>query len=321
MLNVLSLQCQFTNTPHMELDCGTNVLTPGALLDVPIRFFPRELCPYHEKVTFILNSCITREVSLLGHGVKMKVSVKRCCLNDRIVFSLYLLEIKKGHAENGRGTLWFLTRYPVHLTISMFSLGSDVFLKCSVIYVEHCVDLILLLYIYFFSQLEVEDPRQRTLNLGCLNAGCKLKKKVKLVNRSSIDLSFELLLNTQLDQKVKMCIWACTCIYTHKETITDLLPLILQDLSLNQTGELNLRAGDGSCFVEILFSPQQRLPAFTAKLLAQCAGVFYPLLTLQGSCPVVLSFVQFHSDLDFTDWFRAKSDFKCRRFLKGIFCR
>lgn len=66
----------------MELDCGTNVLAPGALLDVPIRFFPRELCPYHEKVTFILNSCITREVSLLGHGVKMKVSVKRVLSNN-----------------------------------------------------------------------------------------------------------------------------------------------------------------------------------------------------------------------------------------------
>lgn len=58
----------------MELDCGTHVLAPGALLDVPIRFLPRDLCSYHEKVTFILNSCITREVTLLGHGVKMKVS-------------------------------------------------------------------------------------------------------------------------------------------------------------------------------------------------------------------------------------------------------
>lgn len=60
----------------MELECGANVLPPGGLLDVPIRFLPRDLCSYHEKVAFVLNSCITIEVSLLGHGVKMKVSVK-----------------------------------------------------------------------------------------------------------------------------------------------------------------------------------------------------------------------------------------------------
>lgn len=100
------------------------------------------------------------------------------------------------------------------------------------------------------------------MNLGPLNSGCKVKKKVKLVNRSSVDVSFKLLFNPQLDQRV------------------------LQDLSLSQTGELQLRAGDGSCSVEILFSPRQRLPAFTAELLAQCAGAFYPLLTLQSACPV-----------------------------------
>lgn len=150
-----------------------------------------------------------------------------------------------------------------------------------------------------FSQLEVEDPRQRKLNLGCLNSGRKVKQKVKLVNRSSIDVSFKLLLNTQLDQRVKnVCMDMLMHIdtHTHPETITDLPPLILQDLSISQTGELNLRAGDGSCFVDILFSPHQRLPPFTAELLAQCAGVFYPLLTLQGSspvqCRVLSSFIQ-----------------------------
>lgn len=73
MFDVLSLQCQFRNTPYLELDFGTNVLSPGGVLDVPIRFLPRELCSYHEKVTFVLNSCITKDVSVLGQGVKMKV--------------------------------------------------------------------------------------------------------------------------------------------------------------------------------------------------------------------------------------------------------
>lgn len=86
--------------------------------------------------------------------------------------------------------------------------------------VDQCVDLILLLYVYFvFSQLEVEDPRQRKLNLGCLNSGSKVKKKVKLVNRSSIDLSFKLLLNTQLDQRVKNVLMGVHMrIYSHTHT-------------------------------------------------------------------------------------------------------
>lgn len=57
--------------------------------------------------------------------------------------------------------------------------------------------------VLFSYQLEVEDPRQRTINLGGLNAGRRVKTKVKLVNHSTIDLSFKLLLDTQLDLRVK----------------------------------------------------------------------------------------------------------------------
>lgn len=54
------------------------------------------------------------------------------------------------------------------------------------------------------SQLEVEDPRQRKVKLGSLMLGQKVKKQVVLVNRSPLDLSFTLLLNTntQLDPRV-----------------------------------------------------------------------------------------------------------------------
>lgn len=56
--------------------------------------------------------------------------------------------------------------------------------------------------VVFVSQLEVEDPRQRKINLGGLNAGRRVKTKVKLVNLSTIDLTFKLLLDTQLDLRV-----------------------------------------------------------------------------------------------------------------------
>lgn len=45
-------------------------------MEVPIYFYPRELCHYHKKITFIFNSCIARDVDILGQGVEIKVGEK-----------------------------------------------------------------------------------------------------------------------------------------------------------------------------------------------------------------------------------------------------
>ncbi|XP_049928998.1 hydrocephalus-inducing protein homolog isoform X2 [Epinephelus moara] len=178
----ISVHCQFTNTSYLEMDFHPGILSPGAVMEAPVKFYPREACRYHEKLTFILNGCVTKHVDILGQGIKIK--------------------------------------------------------------------------------LEVEDPRQRKVKLGSLMLGQKVKKQVVLVNRSPLDLSFTLLLNTntQLDPR---------------------------DLSFSPAGELNLKASGGSCVVEIQFSPRQHMPPFSAELQAELLGLLHPLLTIQGCCQVV----------------------------------
>ncbi|KAM7396206.1 hypothetical protein PAMP_019263 [Pampus punctatissimus] len=175
----ISVQCQFRNSAYLEMDFQPDILSPGATMDILITFYPREPCRYHEKLTFILNSCVTKQVDILGQGTEMK--------------------------------------------------------------------------------LEVEDPRQQRVKLGSLLLGQKVKKQVVLVNRSPLDLSFTLLLNTNT-------------------------PLDPGDLSFSPAGELNLKAGGGSCNVEIKFTPRQHISPFKAELQAECAGLLHPLLTIQGCC-------------------------------------
>nr|XP_046249402.1 hydrocephalus-inducing protein homolog [Scatophagus argus] len=175
----ISVQCQYRNTSYLEMDFQPDVLSPGAVMNVPVIFYPREACRYHEKLTFILNSCVTKQVDILGQGIEMK--------------------------------------------------------------------------------LEVEDPRQRKVKLGSVMLGQKAKRKVVLVNRSSLDLSFALLLNANT-------------------------PMDPKDLAFSPAGEVSLKARGGSCNVEIQFTPHQHIPPFTAELQAEFAGLLHPLLAIQGCC-------------------------------------
>jgi len=135
----------------------------------------------------------------------------------------------------------------------------------------------------------VEDPTQRKVKLGSLMLGQKVKKQVVLVNRSPLDLSFTLLLNTNTPLAPRV-----GNTHTHTHTLTLIMDnvhvlLLLQDLSVSPAGELNLKARVGSCSVEIQFSPRQHIPPFTAELQAEFAGLLHPLLTVQGCCRVRLS--------------------------------
>lgn len=66
------------------MDFQPDIVPPGAVVEVPIYFYPRELCHYHKKITFIFNSCITREVDIMGQGVEMKVREK-CVHNAKLL--------------------------------------------------------------------------------------------------------------------------------------------------------------------------------------------------------------------------------------------
>lgn len=54
-------------------------------------------------------------------------------------------------------------------------------------------------------QLELEDPKQRKVKLGSVMLGQKVKKHVVVVNRSTLDLSFTMVLNTNTPLDLKVC--------------------------------------------------------------------------------------------------------------------
>ncbi len=65
----------------------------------------------------------------------------------------------------------------------------------------------------------------------------------------------------------------------HKKII-----VLLQILSVRPEGEVTLKEGGGRCVVELLFSPEQRMPPFTEELQLECLGAVHPLLVMKGCC-------------------------------------
>ncbi|XP_024138466.1 hydrocephalus-inducing protein homolog isoform X3 [Oryzias melastigma] len=72
----ISIECQFKNTDYLQVHFKADVLSPGALMEVPVTFYPRKECRYHEKLTFLFNSCIQKQVEILGQGVQIKLEVE-----------------------------------------------------------------------------------------------------------------------------------------------------------------------------------------------------------------------------------------------------
>ncbi|XP_015258081.1 PREDICTED: hydrocephalus-inducing protein homolog [Cyprinodon variegatus] len=72
----VSIKCQFKNTAFLEVDFQPDVLGPGAVMEVPITFYPQRTCHYSRKLTFVLNGCVTRHVDIEGHGTDLKLEVK-----------------------------------------------------------------------------------------------------------------------------------------------------------------------------------------------------------------------------------------------------
>ncbi|KAK2918189.1 hydrocephalus-inducing protein homolog [Channa argus] len=175
----ISIQCQFENTSYLEMDFHPDILSPGAVMEVPLTFYPREADRYYEKITFIFNSCVRKHVDILGRGIEMN--------------------------------------------------------------------------------LTVENPKHKKIKLGSVMLGQKVKKQVVIVNRSALDVSFTLVLNTNT-------------------------PLDPKDLKISPAGNLCLKANGGSSNVEVQFSPCQYIPPFKAELQAEFAGLLHHLLTIQGCC-------------------------------------
>ncbi|XP_029109509.1 hydrocephalus-inducing protein homolog isoform X1 [Scleropages formosus] len=110
-------------------------------------------------------------------------------------------------------------------------------------------------------KIEVENPKQKVVNLGALQIGQRTKTVVPVVNNSPAPLTVCLLfspsVHTLLDPKV---------------------------FSVSPTGEVTLKASGGRCLLELLFSPKQHMAPFREELQLECLGTVCPLLVLQGCC-------------------------------------
>ncbi|KAL2094104.1 hypothetical protein ACEWY4_011416 [Coilia grayii] len=110
-------------------------------------------------------------------------------------------------------------------------------------------------------KLDFEDPRQKVVNLGTLQVGQRSRRQIPLINNSASAITFSLQFNPRLDA--------------------------LQDervLSVSPTSEVTVRGGGGRCVLELLFTPRERLLAFSEELQLECMGIVLPLLVLRGAC-------------------------------------
>ncbi|XP_067276661.1 hydrocephalus-inducing protein homolog isoform X2 [Pseudorasbora parva] len=109
-------------------------------------------------------------------------------------------------------------------------------------------------------KINLEDSAHKVVNFGALQIGQRSQKLVPLVNNSHSSLTF--------------------CLRRHSD-------ISLQDsriLSVRPEGEVTLKEGGGRCVVELLFSPEQRMPPFTEELHLECLGAIRPLLVMKGCC-------------------------------------
>lgn len=141
----------------------------------------------------------------------------------------------------------------------------------------------------FFLQLEVEDLKHKKLRLRSVILGQKVEKQVGLINRSSVDVTFTLLVtNTLLHPGVGLSpARSLSLSRPSNQPSCPPPPLVVpQELTVSPTGELHLKANGGSCKIYILFTPINHTPFFSSEVQADCAGLLLPLLTVQGCCQV-----------------------------------
>uniref|UniRef100_A0A8C8S7Z5 HYDIN n=1 Tax=Pelusios castaneus TaxID=367368 RepID=A0A8C8S7Z5_9SAUR len=71
----ISVDCLYTNTAHLEVDCQAEVLSPGRKMEVPITFYPREAISYHDIIPFEINGLSQQTIEVRGKGTEMKIDI------------------------------------------------------------------------------------------------------------------------------------------------------------------------------------------------------------------------------------------------------
>merc|ERR1711981_1504823 len=71
----VSIDCLFEKLPYLEVRCEPAILRPGASVDVPIRFTPREIREYKETIPFEINGLYSVDVVVSGEGDSLKLEL------------------------------------------------------------------------------------------------------------------------------------------------------------------------------------------------------------------------------------------------------
>ena len=68
------MERQFVNTNYLEVHSTPSVISPNTTKEIEIRFYPRELKRYSERIGFEVNGLSVVYIDILGQGAEMKVS-------------------------------------------------------------------------------------------------------------------------------------------------------------------------------------------------------------------------------------------------------
>jgi len=71
----IAIECTFQKTRALWAECPPTVIAPGATLDVPIRFAPREVKEYAFVVPFVVNGATKVPVNILGSGINARLEL------------------------------------------------------------------------------------------------------------------------------------------------------------------------------------------------------------------------------------------------------
>jgi len=71
----ISVECTYQKTRALWADCPPTVLEPGAVLDVPIRFAPRDVKDYTFSIPFVVNATSKVPVTVIGRGINARLEM------------------------------------------------------------------------------------------------------------------------------------------------------------------------------------------------------------------------------------------------------
>uniref|UniRef100_T1J489 HYDIN/VesB/CFA65-like Ig-like domain-containing protein n=1 Tax=Strigamia maritima TaxID=126957 RepID=T1J489_STRMM len=79
----LSIQCLYVSTNTLSVRFETCVIAPQESRNIVFVFTPKMVKLYEEKISFLINSHITKTVTVVGEGIEMKVAVAN--FHDKVI--------------------------------------------------------------------------------------------------------------------------------------------------------------------------------------------------------------------------------------------